>query len=1401
MNNPKIGRRWKFFSITKPPLSTSHRRYVATSSFIYRQQTKHKKSSILVPEPLMNIPTITIHNHRQSSITLRNYPSNENSNKSNDSNRENKIDIDYQERKYDSEMEPPADDRSSTSTILSHEIDNQSKLSLNHLSHSSNEEEMKSTTRKNNMRYKRSTSSAVGLQSVLVPMKRYSSQVEFKILQKIENRSRLPNDNGKKKKEENEESQLHSISDRKKSLIARSSIISLASRSLRKMSRCNNVLMAHITPIENGSEKNEVRQRINEDSRNTIGSEENTQMSVNEMDNNYSNHSSLHMNRTIGKYWKNAKFKLVKKPMSARISVAVDKTSEGSMITEFFSQHKQSIFQKSEDMERLHLDINRNSMKKNQFSNLVTKITKLEEANKRKKLMSHIHNFITFASTTTTANDGDGTNNNLQMNMNNLINNNSNLNGDGSRKITFRSILAKHNLYSNKRRASKCQFDPVMSTEIRQCSEFINRLNALQDDSCYCHNTLTNNKQSLNNGEVTEIKEFIVQPLSLEPIIDTIPLINISRKSEEVNQSEEIFPSMNASNATGSHLSLHKLYHAKSQESRWQNAIRKLRHPDVNMKRGSIVRKPFKRQNIPIDSDNDIKTNCSMYLIEIGKMGSEQMMTRGMRPSISCHTECELYRCLRHSSSAVDRRQSLTDEQIESIMDERCQLCYYEMIYEQYVQYRLCYNCDELVRLLKPEDDHLKYYSICYQRKLILLPMINLMKCSDQSPIKRINLKKSTNCNTTPFTSFRSQSDDITLLVKEELFLNIQNSVQYGSKKFKFSKMKVKKWLNLLRSNQLGSRRMRSSTLKESRQLLQLSMPKSPSQNTYPNPNLMKCPIDQKNSSTSTNLSNVTTGYNNLIQSSRKYDDSSINEKSPFHYVTNKDSIIPTIETSLIDKNNMLTLSTYGKISLSTPPQVNKLTNKSMVESIKNASSSEDITKLSNEDNNSQKFFVNEEKCPTQLTDVPSMPAVLDEVKNIHYSTILSENMKKYVEIVSSKDLFLQFIGYMFPGKNVYSFYEGFPSKVSHRRLISKNSLQGRNKSAYRKLILSRKNRLFHNCTLYRTIKDTTPSQISQSDSKEYIIIDCDDTNRISTRTSPRESRNSRGTLLNVGLSKWKFLKQNRKFLSSTSSNPLTASSIVENRKQITSDIDEESEVLSKKVSITNSEINEKQESVQENSKKSSKDSNSLKIQPLLPIILTRYRSKSEVLLSNKSNENALTIRRKYSDKLSKKVQVESIGDCGKSNDTLRKNQRNLKSCTSLLPPTGDGDGGEWQMKKKFKKSLRSSFAKLRRSHRTRTSGIRARELQAQQTLMIVLVVFILLYLPFFTLMAIYVTFPNYFVNDYRLSQDIFYGLTWLGYSSSGINPCLYAFLNRHFKRAFRNLFQCKRDKTQRPTM
>ncbi|XP_006823165.1 beta-1 adrenergic receptor-like [Saccoglossus kowalevskii] len=81
---------------------------------------------------------------------------------------------------------------------------------------------------------------------------------------------------------------------------------------------------------------------------------------------------------------------------------------------------------------------------------------------------------------------------------------------------------------------------------------------------------------------------------------------------------------------------------------------------------------------------------------------------------------------------------------------------------------------------------------------------------------------------------------------------------------------------------------------------------------------------------------------------------------------------------------------------------------------------------------------------------------------------------------------------------------------------------------------------------------------------------------------------------------------------------------------------------------------------------------------------------------------------------------------------------------------------------------------------------VRSRQRHAIKTTTNLIVVFILMWMPYFCMSIVYVCYP-----DNEIVQNLLYYFGWLGYANSAINPWLYAH-NRDFRSAYKQLLTCK---------
>ena len=104
---------------------------------------------------------------------------------------------------------------------------------------------------------------------------------------------------------------------------------------------------------------------------------------------------------------------------------------------------------------------------------------------------------------------------------------------------------------------------------------------------------------------------------------------------------------------------------------------------------------------------------------------------------------------------------------------------------------------------------------------------------------------------------------------------------------------------------------------------------------------------------------------------------------------------------------------------------------------------------------------------------------------------------------------------------------------------------------------------------------------------------------------------------------------------------------------------------------------------------------------------------------------------------------------------------------------------------------------------------INSRERRAERTLIWVFLAFVVLWLPFFCANLTYglsnlthgLSNLTYGLSNLtyglcgscEVPASVFAVFTWLGYLSSGVNPCIYTYLNSDFRKAFRNILACRR--------
>ena len=90
-------------------------------------------------------------------------------------------------------------------------------------------------------------------------------------------------------------------------------------------------------------------------------------------------------------------------------------------------------------------------------------------------------------------------------------------------------------------------------------------------------------------------------------------------------------------------------------------------------------------------------------------------------------------------------------------------------------------------------------------------------------------------------------------------------------------------------------------------------------------------------------------------------------------------------------------------------------------------------------------------------------------------------------------------------------------------------------------------------------------------------------------------------------------------------------------------------------------------------------------------------------------------------------------------------------------------------------------------AHQTANKTTNSRERRAEKALIWVFVCFVVLWLPFFS-----VNLAFGLCRTCSIPDQVFSVFTWLGYISSGVNPCIYTLLSKDFRRAFRAILFCR---------
>lgn len=105
-----------------------------------------------------------------------------------------------------------------------------------------------------------------------------------------------------------------------------------------------------------------------------------------------------------------------------------------------------------------------------------------------------------------------------------------------------------------------------------------------------------------------------------------------------------------------------------------------------------------------------------------------------------------------------------------------------------------------------------------------------------------------------------------------------------------------------------------------------------------------------------------------------------------------------------------------------------------------------------------------------------------------------------------------------------------------------------------------------------------------------------------------------------------------------------------------------------------------------------------------------------------------------------------------------------------------------------FRSKFKTQVSDQKRSNERRQKASGSREQKAARTMAVIVVTFVVCWLPFFTM---YVTLP--FCGTCSLNQMGLLFITWLGYLNSTLNPIIYTIFNPYFRKAFSNILSCKK--------
>jgi len=198
----------------------------------------------------------------------------------------------------------------------------------------------------------------------------------------------------------------------------------------------------------------------------------------------------------------------------------------------------------------------------------------------------------------------------------------------------------------------------------------------------------------------------------------------------------------------------------------------------------------------------------------------------------------------------------------------------------------------------------------------------------------------------------------------------------------------------------------------------------------------------------------------------------------------------------------------------------------------------------------------------------------------------------------------------------------------------------------------------------------------------------------------------------------------------------------------------------------------------------------------------------------NGSNSNSMCEEEKMNEikenNFNNKDHIEENGTKDMNNGENSFNQNNLcqhhskllnevkkETCNKSLmveedtsPSSSDACVGEKEKSNFFKSKPKvQSSVESRVKRKEKGSGGSSREQKAARTMAVIVVTFVVCWLPFFTM---YVTLP-FCGESCQISPKIESFITWLGYLNSTLNPIIYTIFNPYFRKAFRNILSCKK--------